>query len=85
MNRREVPESIKELIRNIADTESSLRTAWKQLYDYLDKIGFEEETDVVANLQDGEGAEYLIELLEAGYTCDKELYKYKYGKYIDEE
>ena len=83
MPRRNVPERIKNLIKYIADTESSLRTAWRELYDYLDKIGFEEETDAVANLQDGEGASYLIELLEQGYTEDKEIYKYNNEKYLD--
>ena len=34
MPRRNVPERIKNLIKYIADTESSLRTAWRELYDY---------------------------------------------------
>lgn len=59
-----IPKHIKDLIKEIESRESSLRVLWKELYDYLDEHNVNCEDDIVADLQDGVGADYLIKYLE---------------------
>lgn len=59
-----VPKHIIKLIKDIESKESSLRGYWKELYDYLDEHNVNCEDDIVADLQDGVGADYLIKYLE---------------------
>lgn len=59
-----VPKHIIKLIKDIESKERSLRGYWKELYDYLDQHNVNCEDDIVADLQDGVGADYLIKYLE---------------------
>lgn len=59
-----VPENIKKLIKDIENRESSIRVLWKELYNYLDEHNVDCTDDIVADLQDGTGADSLIEYLE---------------------
>lgn len=66
----QVPEEIKSVIKQIEVLSRTSKTLWNELYKWLEdnNIKFEDDTsmaiDEVANLQDGVGAETLIEWLE---------------------
>lgn len=60
-----VPNRIEKLIRDIENEESKLKHMWKELYDYLDEYDIDCQDDIVSNLQDGVGADNLIEYLKS--------------------
>ena len=59
-----VPKHIIKLIKDIENKESVLRVYWRELYEYLDKHNIDCQDDIVADLQDGIGADHLIKYLE---------------------
>lgn len=59
-----IPKRIKELIYKIEETELLCRGMWNELYNYLDGIGVDSDSDLVSNLQDGVGGKELIESIE---------------------
>lgn len=70
MKPRKVPERVKKLINEIESVESKGAVLWRELYEWLDSKKIDCSADAVSALQDGNGAQSLIEWLEEGHSSD---------------
>lgn len=70
MKPRKVPERIKKLIDEIESIESKGAVMWRELYEWLDTKHIDCGAEPVSALQDGNGAQALIQWLEEGHSSD---------------
>lgn len=70
MKPRKVPERIKRLINDIESIESSGAVMWRELYEWLESKDVDCGAEPISALQDGIGAQALIEWLEEGHRND---------------